>query len=84
MHVSKLTRCTASSSWLHRATGFGAASQVAVWANQAPPDLRTNGRAPTLDAATIEFDSWRQRLAWAKLGEWRDDDCESCRDGELL
>jgi hypothetical protein len=28
-----------------------------------------------IDAATIEFEaSWRQRLAWAKLGEWRDDD----------
>jgi hypothetical protein len=35
-----------------------------------PPDIHTDGAAPTLEAAKAEFQaSWRQWLAWAKLGE---------------
>jgi hypothetical protein len=35
-----------------------------------PLDMRTDGRAPTLEAAKAEFEaSWRQWLAWAKLAE---------------
>ena len=35
-----------------------------------PLDMRTDGRAPTLEAAKAEFeDSWRKWLAWARLGE---------------
>jgi hypothetical protein len=33
-------------------------------------DLRTNGRAPTLDEAKAQFESaWRKWLAWAELQE---------------
>jgi hypothetical protein len=33
-------------------------------------DMRTDGRAPTLEAAKAEFEaSWRKWLAWARLGE---------------
>src|SRR5262249_3096078 len=35
-----------------------------------PSDMRTGGRAPTLEAAKADFEaSWRQWLAWAKLSE---------------
>ena len=35
-----------------------------------PLDMRTDGRAPTLEAAKAEFKaSWRKWLAWATLGE---------------
>jgi hypothetical protein len=35
-----------------------------------PPDVRTDGRAPTLEAAKADFEaSWRKWLAWAKLSE---------------
>lgn len=35
-----------------------------------PLDMRTDGRAPTLEAAKAEFEaSWRKWLAWARLGE---------------
>jgi hypothetical protein len=35
-----------------------------------PSDVRTDGRAPTLEAAKADFEaSWRKWLAWAKLGE---------------
>jgi hypothetical protein len=35
-----------------------------------PLDMRTDGRAPTLEAAKAEFEaSWRQWLTWAKLAE---------------
>jgi len=32
--------------------------------------VRTDGRAPSLEAAKADFEAnWRQWLAWAKLGE---------------
>jgi hypothetical protein len=35
-----------------------------------PENLRTDNRVATLEAAKVEFEaSWRQWLAWAKLGE---------------
>ena len=35
-----------------------------------PENLRTDNRVATLDVAKAEFEaSWRQWLAWAKLGE---------------
>ena len=35
-----------------------------------PIDMRTDGRAPTLDEAKAQFEAaWRQWLAWAKLRE---------------
>jgi hypothetical protein len=35
-----------------------------------PESLRTDNRVATLEAAMAEFEaSWRQWLAWAKLGE---------------
>ena len=35
-----------------------------------PESLRTDNRVATLEAAKAEFEeSWRQWLAWAKLGE---------------
>jgi hypothetical protein len=35
-----------------------------------PLDMRTDGRAPTLEDAKAEFEaSWRKWLAWARLGE---------------
>jgi hypothetical protein len=35
-----------------------------------PPDMHTNGLAPTLEAAKAEFEAnWRQWLQWAKLRE---------------
>jgi hypothetical protein len=35
-----------------------------------PLELRTDGRAPTLEAAKAEFQaSWKRWLEWAKLGE---------------
>ena len=35
-----------------------------------PPDVRTDGHAPTLDAAKEELaESWRKWLAWAELSE---------------
>jgi hypothetical protein len=38
-----------------------------------PPDVRTDGRAPSLEAAKADFEAnWRQWLAWAKLGEVQD------------
>ena len=37
-----------------------------------PSDVRTDGRAPTLEAAKADFEaSWRKWLEWAKLGEAR-------------
>ena len=34
------------------------------------PGIHTDGHAPSLEAAKAEFQaSWRQWLAWAKLGE---------------
>jgi hypothetical protein len=37
-----------------------------------PVDLRTDGRAPTLEAAKAEFGaSWKRWLEWAKLEEVR-------------
>jgi hypothetical protein len=37
-----------------------------------PPGMRTDGRAPTLEAAKAEFETnWRQWLRWSKLGEVR-------------
>jgi hypothetical protein len=35
-----------------------------------PPHVRTDGRAPTLEAAKADLEaSWRQWLAWAQLSE---------------
>ena len=35
-----------------------------------PPDVRTDSRAPTLEAAKADFKaSWRKWLAWAKLSD---------------
>jgi hypothetical protein len=35
-----------------------------------PSEIRTDGHAPTLEAAKAEFEAaWRQWLAWAKLSE---------------
>jgi hypothetical protein len=35
-----------------------------------PPGIHTDGDAPTLEAAKVEFGaSWKRWLEWAKLGE---------------
>ena len=38
-----------------------------------PPDIESEGRAATIEEAKAQFDTtWRQWLAWAKLGELQD------------
>ena len=40
-------------------------------AQRQPLDMRTDGRAPTLEAAKAKFEaSWRQRLAWQSWVRW--------------
>ena len=40
------------------------------WMLGKPVDMRTNGHTATLDEAKAQLEStWRQWLAWAKLGE---------------